>query len=66
MVETTASIQVPYILAYKSRNFGQKLELFSSFDLYTGHQNLQCIFLGVEETSEMSNCLLPAKFLMKK
>jgi hypothetical protein len=30
------TMSVPYILAYKLRNFGQKLELFCLFDLYTG------------------------------
>ena len=30
--------KLPYIHAYKSRNFGQNLNFFLPFDLYTGHK----------------------------
>ena len=31
------TVQLPYILAYKSKNFGQFLLHFFQFDLYAGH-----------------------------
>ncbi len=33
--------KLPYILAYKSRNFGQILNFFFQFDLSAGHKNIQ-------------------------
>ena len=49
MYHNAKSFNLPYILAYKTRNLGQYLNLFLPFDLYPGHIIFQEIINSKEQ-----------------